>query len=530
MRGVWRAWKETLHPEDRLRVLAAHRNMASGPTEVQYRIVRPDGVMRWVRACGYPVEDSNGVVYRVAGTIEDITERRELEDRLHYQAHFDSLTGLPNRVLFFDRLAQALARAQRASHKVAVLFVDIDRFKVINDTLGHGTGDQLLKRAAECLARSVRAEDTVARLAGDEFAIVLPRVERPEDAALVAEKVLSLLAEPFDIDGQEVLVTGSIGVAISTVDGSDTEALVKNADTAMFRAKNAGRNAYEFYTAEMNDRALEQLEMERRLRRALERNEFVLHFQPKTQVSTGEITGCEALLRWIGPDGKLVPPAEFVRLLEETGLIMRVGEWVIRSACKQIADWRRANVAAVPIAVNLSAKQFNHRSLAAVVESALRDYDVDGSMLEVELTESAAMQNPDDAIVTLGKLKALRVQIAIDDFGTGYSSLSYLKRLPIDVLKIDRSFVTGLPNNENDASITKAIIMMAHSLGLKVVAEGVEQRQQLRFLAENGCDDAQGYLFSRPVSASDMARMTEAQVLNRLDWHVVKGGYSTAIH
>jgi EAL domain-containing protein (putative c-di-GMP-specific phosphodiesterase class I) len=305
---------------------------------------------------------------------------------------------------------------------------------------------------------------------------------------------------------------------------------VKNADTAMFRAKNSGRNAYEFYTAEMNDRALEQLELERRLRRALERNEFVLHFQPKTQVSTGEITGCEALLRWIGPDGKLVPPAEFVRLLEETGLIMRVGEWVVRAACKQIADWRRANIATVPIAVNLSAKQFNHRSLAAVVENALRDYDVDGSMLEVELTESAAMQNPEDAIVTLGKLKALRVQIAIDDFGTGYSSLSYLKRLPIDVLKIDRSFVTGLPNNENDASITKAIIMMAHSLGLKVVAEGVEQRQQLRFLAENGCDDAQGYLFSRPVSAVDMARMTEAQVLNRLEWQVVKGAYSTSIH
>jgi diguanylate cyclase (GGDEF)-like protein/PAS domain S-box-containing protein len=530
MRGVWRAWKQTLHPEDRLRVLAAHRNMATGPTEVQYRIVRPDGATRWVRACGYPVEDSNGVVYRVAGTIEDITERRELEDRLHYQAHFDSLTGLPNRVLFFDRLAQALAQAQRSSHKVAVLFVDIDRFKVINDTLGHGIGDQLLKRAAESLARSIRVEDTVARLAGDEFAIVLPRIDRPEDAALVAEKVLSSLAAPFDIDGQEVLVTGSVGVAISSVDGMDAEALVKNADTAMFRAKNSGRNAYEFYTAEMNDRALEQLELERRLRRALERNEFVLHYQPKTHVATGEITGCEALLRWSGPDGRIVPPAQFVRLLEETGLIMQVGEWVIRTACKQIADWRRANVTVLPIAVNVSAKQFSHRGLAAVVESALREYGVEGSLLEVELTESAAMQNPEDAIVTLGKLKALRVQIAIDDFGTGYSSLSYLKRLPIDVLKIDRSFVTGLPHNENDASITKAIIMMAHSLGLKVVAEGVEQRQQLRFLAENGCDNAQGYLFSRPVPAAEMARMAGAQVLDRFERQIMNGAYSASVH
>jgi diguanylate cyclase (GGDEF)-like protein/PAS domain S-box-containing protein len=503
MRSVWRAWKDTLHPEDRERALEAHRSMACGPVDVQYRIVRPDGVTRWVRACGYPVENSRGMVYRVAGTIEDITERRELESRLQYQAHFDSLTGLPNRVLFFDRLGQALTQSRRSSHGVALLFVDIDRFKIVNDTLGHHVGDKLLQHVACCLMRAGRAEDTVGRLGGDEFGIILPRIGKPEHAAFIAQKALRLLAEPLQLEMHEVVVTGSIGIALSFSDGVEAETLVRNADTAMFRAKNSGRNAYEFYTASMNERAVEQLHLERRLRRALERDEFVLHFQARTNIRTGQVTGCEALLRWSGPDG-IVEPAQFVSLLEESGLIIPVGDWVVRRACRQIAEWRRAGITPMPVAVNISAKQFNQRDLAAKIETALRENDVDGSLLEVELTESTAMQNADEAIVAMGRLKALGVRIAIDDFGMGHSSLSYLKRLPIDVLKIDRSFVTGLPATENDASITKAIITMAHSLGLKVIAEGVENPQQLAFLAENGCDEVQGYLFSRPVAAGDL--------------------------
>ena len=517
MRGVWRAWKDTLHPEDRARALEAHRSMAYGPVDVQYRIVRPDGVTRWVRACGYPVENSRGVIYRVAGTIEDITERRELENRLHYQAHFDSLTGLPNRTLFFDRLGQALAQARRASRIVGFLFVDIDRFKVVNDTLGHHVGDKLLQHVARCLVRLVRAEDTVARLGGDEFGIILPHVDKPEHAGLIAQKALTALAEPLQLDSHEVVVTGSIGVALSSPDGVDAETLVKNADTAMFRAKNSGRNAYEFYTCSMNERALEQLHLERRLRRAIERNELTLHFQTKRNIATGELTGCEGLLRWREAGGRTVEPAEFVPLLEESGLIKQVGEWVVQSACRQIADWQSAGLPALPVAVNISAKQFSQRNLATIIENALRDNSVHGRHLEIELTESTAMQNAEEAIVVLGRLKALGVRIAIDDFGTGHSSLSYLKRLPIDVLKIDRSFVTGLPFSENDASITKAIITMAHSLGMKVVAEGVENRQQLTFLAENGCDEVQGYLFSRPLAANDLAKMMRAYSPSRYD-------------
>ncbi len=505
LRGTWRVWKDTLHPEDRERVVEAHRTMAFDPVDVQYRIVRPDGVIRWVRACGYPVRNPRGVIYRVAGTIEDITERRELDDRLQHQAHFDSLTELPNRALFFDRLTQALAHARRVSQAVALLYVDIDRFKIVNDTLGHVAGDELLQHVAGSLLRSVRAEDTVARLGGDEFAVILPHIEKPEHAAFIAQKVLSALAQPLKLENHEVMVTGSVGIAVSSSDGIDAQSLVKNADVAMFRAKNSGRNAYEFYTATMNECALEQLELERCLRRALERDEFVLHFQAKTNVATGALTGYEGLLRWNG-EGKVVQPSNFIPLLEESGLIMSVGEWVVSAACKQIADWQRAGHAPVPVAINVSAKQFNQRNLVALIENALRENGVDGALLEIELTESTAMQNAEEAIVVLGKLKALGVRIAIDDFGTGHSSLSYLKRLPIDVLKIDRSFITGLPSNEDDASITKAIITMAHNLGLKVVAEGVETEEQLMFLADNDCDEVQGFLFSRPVAACEIAR------------------------
>ena len=510
MRPV-RSWKKLLRREDRVRVLEALRALASGPADVQYRIVRPDGAIRWVHARGYPIRNAEGVVYRVAGTIEDITERRQLEDRLHHQAHFDSLTGLPNRVLFFDRLGQALHHARREAHAVGLLFVDIDNFKIVNDTMGHDVGDKLLVHIAQGLKQSVRSEDTVARLGGDEFAIILPRVHQSEDGSLIAQKVLDALSQISDVVGRKVSVAASIGVAISSSDGTEAQTLIKNADHAMFRAKQLGKNGYAFYTDAMNDRVAEQRVIEGLLSRALDDEEFSLHFQPKVNIKTGELTGCEALLRWSSPGRSVTSPAQFVPILEQCGLIVPVGEWVVRAACMQIADWKRSGLTPVPVAVNVSAKQFNQRNFPTIVENAIRSHGLTGNLLEMELTESVAMQNPEETIKAIYKLKELGVKIAIDDFGTGHSSLSYLNRLPIDVLKIDRSFVTGLPENGSDVSIAKAIITMAHSLSMKVIAEGVEHERQLAFLAENDCDEVQGYLLSRPVPAPEMTRLMQGR-------------------
>jgi diguanylate cyclase (GGDEF)-like protein/PAS domain S-box-containing protein len=508
------AWRRTLYREDRGRVLRAHHRMAVDPLDVQYRIVRPDGSMRWLHMRGYHIENAEGEVYRVVGTMEDITERRELEERLNRQAHFDSLTGLPNRTLFFDRLGQALNLARRGLHVVGLLFVDLDQFKTVNDTLGHPMGDKLLRRVADCLRQSVRAEDTVARLGGDEFGIILPHMDKPEHAGLVAEKALALLSEPFDFDGHEVRVTASIGVAISSPVAADSQTLVRNADTAMFRVKSAGRNGIASFTSAMNERALQQLDLDRRLQCALDAREFVLHFQPRKSIATGELTGCEALLRWRTPDGTLVAPLEFLPALEASGLIRPVGEWVLHDACRQIAEWRSAGIDPLPVAVNLSSKQFSHRDIASVIENALRDFDLDAKLLEIELTESAAVQN-DHTRATLEKLKALGLTIVIDDFGTGKAALGDLQRLPIDALKIDSSFVSGLPENTEHATMAKAIITMAHSLGLRVVAEGVEDEAQVAFLAENGCDEMQGYLLGRPAPAYEIAAIARQHAPKR---------------
>jgi diguanylate cyclase (GGDEF)-like protein/PAS domain S-box-containing protein len=505
LRHVVGAWKQTLHPEDRERVLAANRKMKAEPLDVQYRIIRPDGSVRWIHMRGYPVKNADGAVYRVAGTIEDVTERHDLEDRLYHEAHFDGLTGLPNRALFFDRLGQALNHARRGAYAVAVLFVDLDHFKNVNDTLGHLVGDKLLQRAAECLARAVRADDTVARLGGDEFGIILPHVEKADDAVRVAEKAITLLSEPFAIEGHDIRITASIGVAISSPAETDAQTLVSNADTAMFRAKGAGRNAFECYTSAMNAHALEQLDLERRLRRALELEEFVLHFQPKRDVATGQLTGCEALLRWERPEGRLMSPQEFLPTLEESGLIRRVGEWVIHAACRQIAEWEHAGIEPVPIGVNISARQFGEPRLASVVASALREHGVDGHFLQLELTESAAMQSSEQTITVADELKTLGVTLAIDHFGMAHASLADLTRLPIDALKIDRSFTADVPENEHNAALTKAIITMAHALGTTVVAQGIEKEAQAVFLAEHGCDEMQGFLLGRPVPAWEMA-------------------------
>jgi diguanylate cyclase (GGDEF)-like protein len=468
---------------------------------VERRSVRKDGGVIWTNRTISLVRDAAGSPLYFIRVIEDITERKRLQQDLQHVAHHDPLTQLPNRALFYDRLTHTLAQAQRRSWTTGLMFVDLDGFKKVNDTLGHGVGDQLLRQVSERLTQCVRAEDTVGRLGGDEFAIILSELAHEQDGGLVAQKVIDALAKPFQIDGSEISVTASIGITACPSDVRNADALISHADAAMYDAKKMGKNNYQFYTAAMNARSMEKLLLEKDLRHALARNEFVLHFQPKANLQSGRITGVEALLRWQHPDGRLVPPFEFIPVLEESGLIVPVGEWVLRAACEQLNAWKQAGVTPVPIAVNLSAKQFHQQDIAAMVMHALLEYGVAPHLLELEITESAAMHDAKATTATLHKLKGLGVRIAIDDFGTGYSSLSYLKRFPIDSLKIDRSFVTDLPGDQDGATIAQAIITMAHALRLKVVAEGVENESQLEFLAAHGCDEMQGYYFSRPLTA-----------------------------
>jgi diguanylate cyclase (GGDEF)-like protein/PAS domain S-box-containing protein len=495
---------DVTHPEDRGIDAVRRAQLIAGELEtysVERRCVRKDGAVIWVNRTVSMVRDAAGAPLYFIRVMEDITERKRLQQDLQHQAHHDSLTLLPNRELFYDRLAHALDQAQRRKWITGVMFVDLDGFKVINDTLGHGVGDELLQRVAASLTECVRAEDTVGRLGGDEFAIILSELAQQEDAGRVAQKIIDSLATPFQIDANEVFITASIGIATSPPDTSTADALISHADAAMYSAKKLGKNNFQFYTAAMNERSMEKLLLEKDLRRALMRYEFILHLQPKANLHTGQITGVEALLRWQRPDGRLVPPLEFIPVLEESGLIVPVGEWVLRAACEQISSWQEAGLTPVPIAVNLSAKQFHQQDIAAMVMRALLEFGVDPHLLELEITESAAMHDAKVTTATLHKLKAIGVRIAIDDFGTGYSSLSYLKRFPIDSLKIDRSFVTELPGNQEDASIAQAVITMAHALRLKVVAEGVENEAQLEFLAAHTCDEMQGYYFSRPLPA-----------------------------
>jgi diguanylate cyclase (GGDEF)-like protein/PAS domain S-box-containing protein len=497
-----------VHEADRERVAREwNRSAAVGQYDVEYRIVRADGAERWVHDRAFPVRNAQGEVHRVAGITEDITERRHAQERMLHLAQYDHLTGLPNRALFYDRLRQALAQARRNARVSAVLFIDLDRFKIVNDTLGHAHGDTLLQQVSERLKLCVRSGDTVARLGGDEFAVILNELSASGDGGLVAQTILNALAEPFDVEGNEIHATASVGIAIYPSDSDNVDTLIRDADTAMYSAKAAGRNVYRYYTAEMNERAREKIQLECRLRGALERKEFLLHFQPKVDLGTGEIAGFEALLRWQPPDAALVPPDRFIPLLEETGLIVPVGEWVLRTACAQIGKWRDGGVRLLPIAVNLSARQFQQQDLCAVIGKMLHEHGVAARFIELEITESAAMQNPQASIATLQELKAMGLRLAIDDFGTGYSSLSYLKRLPVDTVKIDRSFVTDLATNPDDASIAQAIITMAHTLSLKVVAEGVETASQLSFLSAHGCDQMQGYYFSKPLPEGDITAM-----------------------
>lgn len=424
--------------------------------------------------------------------------------QMAYVAEHDFLTGLPNRSLLTDRLAQAISLAQRHGKKLALMFLDLDHFKHINDSLGHAVGDQLLQSAAKRLQACVRHSDTVSRQGGDEFVVLLTEVEAVQDAALSAEKLLKAMAEPHLIGGHRLHVTLSIGISLYPDDGKDAETVVRNADIAMYHAKECGRNNYQRFAPEMNARAAARQSVEASLRQALERCEFVLHYQPKVNLETGAITGAEALVRMQHADRSLVGPTEFVSIAEDCGLILPLGKWVLREACRQTQAWLQAGLDVGQIAVNVSAQEFHHKDFLAGVRAILDDTGLDPRHLELELTESGLMQDTQPTMAILHALNDLGVQIAVDDFGTGYSSLSYLRRFPIDTLKIDQSFVRDMDGNADEA-IVSAIIAMGKSLNLRVVAEGIETMQQLAFLQSNRCAEGQGYIFSRPVAADDFA-------------------------
>ena len=467
------------------------------------------------------VLDDEGDLASYVCFFSDISERKASEQRIHRLAYYDALTHLPNRTLFQDRLHSALQQGERQKSWVVLMFLDLDRFKPINDSLGHAAGDRMLKDMATRLLTCVNDDDTVARMGGDEFTLLLQPCGTRElalnQAIRVAEQILASLVKPFVLENREFFVTASIGVALSPQDGSELSQLMKNADTAMYHAKERGKNNFQFYQADMNASALERLELESDLRHALEQQEFILYYQPQFSGDGKRLTGAEALLRWRHPRRGLVPPGDFIPVLEELGLVVDVGDWVLTEACKQLKSWHQANVRVPKVSVNISARQFSDGQLGTRIATILSEVGLPPACLELELTESILMREVNEAMAILDSLKQLGLSIAVDDFGTGYSSLNYLKQFPIDVLKIDRSFVDGLPSGEQDAQIARAIIAMAHSLNLAVIAEGVETQEQLDFLREHRCDEVQGYLFGRPMPANRFEAQFSNDALFMLD-------------
>ncbi|OJW95062.1 EAL domain-containing protein [Thiobacillus sp. 65-1402] len=467
-----------------------------------------------------PERDMENRVVSVLVIARDISERKRHEDQLLHQARHDALTELPNRALILDRLRQAISHAQRGQRLLAVAYLDLDDFKKINDTLGHDAGDALLRQVAMRISGVLRQGDTVGRQSGDEFILLLPDIAHIEDAATVAEKILDTLAWPFSLNGREVYVTGSLGLSVCPSDGEDAESLLRNADIAMYRAKEEGRNAFRFYVPEMDARMRARVEIEHDLRLAIKHGELVLHYQPRVSLITGEVLGFEALVRWNHPREDLIGPDRFIGVAEDTGLIMPLGDWVLQAACRQARQWQDRGFAGMRMSVNLSARQFRDPGLVERVERVLAESGLDPAFLELEITESTVMHDSEAAIGTLRALKRLGVALSVDDFGTGYSSLSYLKLFPIDVLKIDRSFVRDVTTDPDDAAIVRAIVTLAHSLGLTVVAEGVEETAQAAFLRHVECDELQGYYFSRPQPAEAVDSLLRG--VRRLDMHTLE--------
>jgi diguanylate cyclase (GGDEF)-like protein/PAS domain S-box-containing protein len=449
-------------------------------------------------------------------SVRDLTEHQRTQEKLQYLANYDSLTGLPNRALFRDRLQQAMQRAQRSGQPMALMFLDLDRFKVVNDSLGHEVGDRLLCHVAETLTRCLRQGDsvgreghgepfTLSRLGGDEFTVIVEGIGGVEDAALIARRLLDALVVPFPVGDEELHVSASIGISMYPVDDVDLDGMIRHTDMAMYRSKSLGRNTFSFFSDDLNAAVGARLSLEGNLRRALERKEFVLFYQPKADLVTGRVTGVEALIRWHAPGRGMVPPDRFIAVLEDTGLIVPVGAWVIRAACKQLTEWDKMGLPPINMAVNLSARQLRHPYLVALVEDTLRETGIEAARLELELTESLLMEDTEVNKGVLAAFSRLGVRLAIDDFGTGHSSLSYLRRLEVDTLKIDRSFVTAIPNDPEDCAIATAVLALGQSLQMKVVAEGVETEEQAEFLRNLGCGEMQGWLLSRALPAHQMA-------------------------
>ncbi|HYD62693.1 MAG TPA: EAL domain-containing protein [Noviherbaspirillum sp.] len=470
---------------------------------------KKNGEFYWCLEVISPLKDENGNITHFVAVTEDISERKQTEQTIRHLAFHDPLTGLPNRRLFNDRLHQAAALRHRKENCFALMLLDLDRFKTVNDTLGHDVGDALLKAVAARLLNSTRQGDTLARMGGDEFALIALEITQPEDMARLAEKLLDALSEPFHLFGHELYVTTSIGVTLYPNDAVDAEALIKNADIALYRAKDLGRNNFQFFTSDMNAAMMHRLRLESAMRWAIERNEFMLNYQPQADVVSGRIHGTEALIRWRHPELGMIPPAQFIPLAEETGMIVQIGEWILQTACAQAKAWQLAGLP-MRVAVNLSARQFHQGDLAETIADILRELDLPPDLLEIELTEGILMEDTSQTAAILNKLHDMGVQISIDDFGTGYSSLSYLKRLPIQILKIDQSFVRDIHTDADDRAIVTAVIALAHSMKLRVVAEGVETPEQLAFLREYACDIMQGYLFSKPVTGDEVLSLLAA--------------------
>jgi diguanylate cyclase (GGDEF)-like protein/PAS domain S-box-containing protein len=496
-------WPKRLHPDDRERILAADKRFEAGggePFREEYRLLAKDGSVVWVREEAVLVRDEAGDPLYWQGVFFDLTERKGLEDRLHYQAFHDYLTDLPNRRLFMDRLRQALRRTIRRHKRVAVLFMDLDGFKVVNDSLGHEVGDLLLTVVAQRLGRCLRPEDTLARFGGDEFVVLIEALDDPAQAVHVAERITEELRSPFILEGRDLYVIASIGISLGDARTHNPDALLREADTAMYRAKDEGWD-FRVFTPTMYERAFSRLEVENDLRRAIEQEEFVVHYQPMVDLQSGELWGMEALVRWDHPQRGLLEPSEFVPVAEESGLVIPMGEQILREACFRAKEWQEADPRNPPLvmSVNLSASQLTRLDLAETVERVLGETGLEGSRLTLDVTETVYVQVLAANTAILDRLRGLGVRFSIDDFGTGYSSLSYLKRLPADAIKIDRSFVKGLGKDVEDTAVVRMVIELAHTLGLEVIAEGVETEKQAALLKEMGCDFAQGYHFSKPL-------------------------------
>jgi diguanylate cyclase (GGDEF)-like protein/PAS domain S-box-containing protein len=508
--GNMASWFESVHPDDRARVqeqLLATISSDASQWSDEFRVMQGTEKIAHVFARGHVVRAEDGAARRVTLVLQDITERKEQEERIRFLADHDELTELPNRSLFRQALNKALQRAERSGKMLSVLFFDLDRFKNINDSLGHDAGDEVLRAVAERLTGCVRKVDLVARFGGDEFAVLTEGLTAEDQASTVARKILETLSKPLILAGRQYRPAASIGISTYPTDGRDAQSLLKNADIAMYRAKEEGRGTFQFYSEQLNTHSVQRLEFESNLSNALNNREFVLYYQPKVDLATGQVAGLEALIRWVSPQLGFVPPGDFISIAEETGLIVPMGRWVAQTACVQNRAWQKGGLPPLRIAINISARQISDKGLVGFLSETLKATGLGVESLELEITESAVMSNQDHAEKVLNELKALGFHLTMDDFGTGYSSLAYLKRFPFDSVKIDQSFVRGIPESKDDEAIVEAIIAMAHSLQLKVVAEGVETKEQYEFMRSRGCEMIQGYYFSKPIPASEIVML-----------------------